>query len=180
MTENQTGKVKTEMGDEQVSEASVQELQAELEKARAEAAEYLDQWRRSVADMSNFRKRMQREQAEFNSNATARIMERLLPVLDDVDRAIAALPSGQASNEWTNGFRLIQQKLHALLDQEGIYPIPTAGQTFDPALHEAISYEVQPGYDEGQIIAEVARGYKLGDRVLKPSIVRVAKQQSGG
>jgi molecular chaperone GrpE len=180
MTENQTDKVKTDKGDAQPSEASAEELQAELEKAKAEAAEYLDQWRRSVAEMSNFRKRMQREQAEFNINATARVMERLLPVLDDVDRAIAALPSGQVEDDWANGFRLIQQKLYTLLDQEGVSPIPAAGQMFDPALHEAISYEVQPGHDEGQIIAEVARGYKLGDRVLKPSMVRVAKQPSAG
>jgi molecular chaperone GrpE len=179
MTENQTDRVKPETGEPQVSAASVEELQAELERAKAEAAEYLDQWRRSVAEMSNFRKRMQREQAEFNANATSRVMERLLPVLDDVDRAIAALPPGQADNDWTNGFRLIQQKLYALLNQEGVSPIPTAGQMFDPALHEAISYEEQPGYAEGQIIAEVARGYKLGDRVLKPSMVRVARHPSG-
>jgi molecular chaperone GrpE len=179
MTEHQPNRVKAEMGDEQTSEASIEELQAELEKAKAEAAEYLDQWRRSVAEMSNFRKRMQREQAEFNNNATARVMERLLPVLDDMDRAVAALPAGQVADDWTNGFRLIQQKLHALLDQEGVVPIPAAGQTFDPSLHEAISYEEQPGYAEGQIIAEVARGYRLGDRVLKPSIVRVARQPSG-
>ena len=71
---------------------------------------------------------------------------------------------------------MIQQKLHAVLDQEGVTPIPAAGQMFDPMLHEAVSYEEQPGYQEGQIIAEVSRGYKLGDRILKPSMVRVAKQ----
>jgi molecular chaperone GrpE len=174
MAGSQTDQPKTD--GEPIAEVSVEELQAELEKARAEAAEYLDQWRRAVADMSNLRKRMQREQAEFNNNATARVMERFLPALDDMDRAVAALPEAQAGNEWVNGFRLIHQKLHAVLDQEGITPIPTAGQMFDPALHEAVSYEAQPGYDEGQIIAELARGYKLGDRVLKPSVVRVARR----
>lgn len=150
-------------------------LQIELEKAKAEAAEYLDQWRRSVAEFSNARKRMQREQAELNSNATARVMTRLLPVMDDIDRAMSALPADQNQGDWANGFRLIQQKLHALLDSEGVTPIPTAGQTFDPALHEAVSYEEHPGASEGEIIGEVARGYRLGDRILKASMVRVAK-----
>ena len=172
MTDNQTENAQTNPD----AELSIEECRAELEKARAESAEYLDQWRRSVAEMSNFRKRMQREQGEYNNNATARMVERMLPVMDDMDRAIAALPNTQASNDWSNGFRMIQQKLHAVLDQEGVTPIPTAGQMFDPTLHEAVSYEEQPGYQEGQIIAEVSRGYKLGDRILKPSMVRVAKQ----
>ena len=176
MTDNKTENEQANPNAEATAALSMAECQAELEKARAEAAEYLDQWRRSVAEMSNFRKRMQREQAEYNINATARVVERMLPVMDDMDRAIAALPNTQASNDWSNGFRMIQQKLHAVLDQEGVTPIPAAGQMFDPTLHEAVSYEEQPGYQEGQIIAEVSRGYKLGDRILKPSMVRVAKQ----
>jgi molecular chaperone GrpE len=176
MTDNMTENEQADPNAEATAVPTIAECQAELEKTRAEAAEYLDQWRRSVAEMSNFRKRMQREQAEYNVNATARVVERILPVMDDIDRAIAALPNTQASNDWSSGFRMIQQKLHAVLDQEGVTPIATAGQMFDPTLHEAVSYEEQPGYQEGQIIAEVSRGYKLGDRILKPSMVRVAKQ----
>ena len=151
------------------------ELAEQLAQAKAQAAEYLDNWRRAVADLSNARKRMQREQAEFSTTASARVLGRLLPVIDDVERAFDALPEDQATQEWANGFRLIQRKLQAILESEGATPIPTEGQQFDPALHHAISHEEQPGFSEGDIIAEVGRGYKLGDKVLRPSMVRVAK-----
>jgi molecular chaperone GrpE len=180
MTEQQAGEMERAAAQADAAAPANEALQAELEKAKAEAAEYLDQWRRSVADLSNARKRMQREQAELNYNATARVMARLLPVMDDIDRAIAALPAGQTGSDWANGFRMIQQKLHALLENEGVMPIATADQTFDPALHEAVSYEEYPGASEGQIIGEVARGYRLGERVLKPSSVRVAKNSTTG
>lgn len=161
---------------------SAEVLAQELARAEAQAAEYLDHWRRSAAEMSNARKRMLREQAEYNALAAARVIERLLPIMDDVDRAMAALPPDQADGEqestlciWATGFRLIQQKLRALLESEGVTAIPTEGRTFDPALHYAVTHEEQQGFGEGQIIAEVARGYKLGDRLLRPSMVRVAK-----
>ena len=180
MTEERTEKMDGVETQNEVVTPTNEILQAELEKAKAEAAEHLDQWRRSVAELSNARKRMQREQAELNNNATARVMTRLLPIIDDIDRAIAALPADRAGSEWTNGFRMIQQKLYALLESEGVVLIPTAGETFDPALHEAVSYEEHPGATEGQIIGEIARGYRLGDRVLKPSVVRVAKSSASG
>jgi molecular chaperone GrpE len=149
--------------------------QQELTKKSAEAAEYLDNWRRSTADLSNARKRMQREQEETRAAAAQRVLERLLPVLDDMDRAFAALPEEQAEGEWVNGFRAIQRKLQGILESEGVTPIRTEGQIFDPALHHAVTHEVVDGYDEGQIIGEAARGYMLRDKVLRPSLVRVAK-----
>ena len=158
----------------------IEGLKDQLARAQDEAAEYLDNWRRAVADLSNARKRMLREQAEFNATATARVLERVLPVVDDVDRAIEVLPADEANRDWANGFRLIQRKLQALLESEGVTPIQTEGQMFDPVLHFAVTHEEHEGYTEGQIIGEAARGYKLGDRVLRPSMVRVAKsnQQS--
>jgi molecular chaperone GrpE len=156
---------------------TVEQLAEELARAQAQASEYLDNWRRTAAELSNARKRMLREQAEMNLAATARVMEKLLPIIDDVERAFQALPPEHANSEWVNGFRLIQHKLQALLESEGVTPIPAEGQMFDPLLHHAISHEVCEGFREGQIIAEAARGYKLGDRVLRPSMVRVAKDQ---
>ena len=150
---------------------------AQLAQAQAQAAEYLDNWRRSLADMSNARKRMQREQAELQATASARVLARLLPVIDDMDRAFEALPPEEANQEWVNGFRLIQRKLQSILESEGATPIVTEGQKFDPELHHAVSHEEQPGLSEGDIISEVGRGYKLGDRVLRPALVRVAKGQ---
>jgi molecular chaperone GrpE len=153
------------------------ELREKLAQAEAQSAEYLDNWRRAVADLSNARKRMQREQDEMRRSAAARVLEKLIPVIDDVDRAFANVPADQADSDWVNGFRLIQRKLHALLESEGVKPIPAVGEQFDPKLHYAVTHEDADGLKEGQIIAEVAKGYKLDDKVLRPSMVRVAKGQ---
>jgi molecular chaperone GrpE len=155
--------------------ASLPELEQKLAQAEAQAAEYLDNWRRAVAELSNARKRMAREQEETIRGAAARVLERLLPVVDDVDRAFANVPAEQANGEWVSGFRMIQRKLEGLLESEGVTPIPATGELFDPHLHYAVTHEEADGLDEGRIIAEVARGYKLGDKVLRPSMVRVAK-----
>src|SRR5512140_1430585 len=88
--------------------AAADPMAQQLAQAQAQAAEYLDQWRRATADFSNARKRMQREQADFQANANARLLEKLIPIVDDVDRAFAALPPEEADDEWVNGFRLIQ------------------------------------------------------------------------
>jgi molecular chaperone GrpE len=159
----------------EVLQQALAEIQQELAKKSAEAAEYLDHWRRGAADLSNARKRMLREQEEARATAAGRVLEKLLPVLDDMDRAFAALPEDQAEGEWASGFRAIQRKLQGLLESEGVMPIRTEGQMFDPALHYAVTHEEAAGYDEGQIIGEAARGYTLRDKVLRPSMVRVAK-----
>jgi molecular chaperone GrpE len=150
-------------------------LRTQLAQAQAQAAEYLDSWRRATADLSNARKRMQREAEEYRATAAARVLEKLLPITDDVARAFDNLPANQEPNDWVNGFRMIQRKLDQLLESEGATIISTEGQSFDPMIHFAVSHEAADGYAEGQIIAEVGRGYRLGERVLRPSMVRVAK-----
>lgn len=160
----------------QGAETGAGELSQRLAEAEAKAAEYLDNWRRSVADLSNARKRMQREQDEMRRSAAGRVLEKLIPVMDDVDRAFANVPEDQAESDWVNGFRMIQRKLQGLMDSEGVATIPAAaGQQFDPKMHYAVTHEEADGLNEGQIIAEVAKGYKLDDKVLRPSMVRVAK-----
>ena len=156
-------------------QAQLEKLTEQLTQAQTQAAEYLDNWRRSVAELSNARKRMQREQSEVVATASARVLERLLPILDDVDRAFKAVPADLAECDWVTGFRLIQKKLHSLLESEGVTPILAEGTQFDPAVHYAVSHEAHAGLDEGDIIEEVASGYRLGDKVLRPSMVRVAK-----
>lgn len=153
----------------------VPDLAEQLAQAQAEAAEYLDSWRRATADLSNARKRMQREMDEVRAAAAERVLEKLLPVVDDIERAFTVVPAEQANSDWVNGFRMIQRKMRALLESEGVQVIPTEGQSFDPALHHAITHEETAGYAEGQIIGELARGYRLGEKVLRPSMVRVAK-----
>ncbi len=173
--EEQTGR---QDGHEQAPAGEVDEIQVlreQLAQAQAQAAEYLDNWRRTAAELSNARKRMQREAEEYRATAAVRVLEKLLPIADDIARAFENLPADQAESEWVNGFRLIQRKLEQLLESEGVSAIATEGQRFDPALHYAVTHEDAEGYSEGQIIAEVSRGYRLGDRVLRPSMVRVAK-----
>ncbi len=155
---------------------SAGDVEQRLAQAEAQAAEYLDNWRRSVAELSNARKRMQREQEELRKSAAERVLEKLLPVIDDVDRAFANVPPDQANSEWVNGFRLIQRKLQSLLESEGVQTISAErGAHFDPRLHYAVTHEEAAGLGEGEIIAEVAKGYKLEDKVLRPSMVRVAR-----
>ncbi|GAB4516314.1 MAG: hypothetical protein Kow0047_28240 [Anaerolineae bacterium] len=155
--------------------ARMAELETELEAARNQAEEYLDQWRRTAAEFSNYRKRQEREQAEFVKQANAGLILRLLPILDDFDLAFEHLPEDVAQSSWVEGFSLIRRKLQAILEQEGVTAIEAVGQPFDPTLHEAISHEESDGVESGHVIAEVRKGYKLGDRVLRPSLVRVAR-----
>jgi molecular chaperone GrpE len=159
----------------EASAAPAGSLEEQLAQAQAQAAEYLDNWRRAVADLSNARKRMQREQAETVRNAAAGVIERLLPVLDDMERAFQAMPAELEGNDWVNGFRMIQRKLEGVLQAEGVTPIPAAGEMFDPAVHYAVTHEEAAGFAEGAVIGEVAKGYRLGERVLRPSMVRVAR-----
>lgn len=151
------------------------ELEQKLAEAEAQAAEYLDNWRRSIAELSNARKRMQREQEDIVRNAAERVIEKLLPVMDDMERAFANAPADQANNDWVNGFRMIQRKLQGVLDSEGVTAIAAEGRHFDPTLHFAVTHEEADGVESGHVIAEVARGYKLGDRILRPTMVRVAR-----
>jgi molecular chaperone GrpE len=156
-------------------EAIPGEILEQLAQAQAQAAEYLDNWRRSTAELSNARKRMQREMDEYRAAASHRLLEKLLPVVDDVDRAFTVVPADQAETDWVNGFRMIQRKLHSLLEGEGVTTIAAEGVPFDPAVHYAVTHEEADGFDDGQIIAELARGYRLNDKVLRPAMVRVAK-----
>jgi molecular chaperone GrpE len=160
-------------GEAHATEASA-EVSAELEKARAEAAEYLDGWQRARAEFANYKKRVEREQAEAHARAAAGILIRFLPVLDDLERALKERPPG-ADPGWVEGIELVLRKLQGLLEAEGVEMIPAEGQPFDPTLHEAVTHEASGDHREGHVIEVIQKGYRLGDRVLRPSLVRVAR-----
>jgi molecular chaperone GrpE len=163
--------------EKQEEEEAVEELTAlrqELEEARANEAEYLDGWQRARAELSNARKRFQRDREQAYSNARADVLVQLLPVTDDFERAFETLPDNLASLTWIEGVMLIQRKLQLLLQQASVVPIEATGQEFDPFMHEAVTHEPSATVPAGQIIAELQRGYKMGDRVLRPSVVRVS------
>lgn len=150
-------------------------LQEELERAKAQAAEYLEGWQRAQAEFSNYKKRQEAERAGMITRANATLLYKLLPVVDDFERALATQPASLSQLTWCEGIFLIKHKLNAILESEGVKLIKTEGQVFDPCYHEAVTYEEVAGYEEGQIIGEVQRGYILGERVLRPALVRVAK-----
>jgi len=165
-----------EAAPEEISE--VERLREELEEARAEADEYLDGWRRAQAEFANYKKRQRAEQAKIRELANANLLRKLLPVLDDFERAIATMPDGVQKLSWSQGLLMIKRKLEAVLESEGVEPIDTQGEAFNPNYHEAVTHEEVEGYAEGEIIGEVQKGYVLGDRVLRPALVRVARAPS--
>ena len=149
-------------------------LQQELEEVKAREAEYLNGWQRAQAELANARKRFQREQQQSYANAKADVLVRLLPIVDDFERAIETMPAASSEQTWSDGVRLIFQKLNKLLEQEGVVPIEALGEEFDPYLHQAVTHEPSDEFPSGQVIGVLQQGYRVGERVLRPSMVRVS------
>lgn len=149
-------------------------LRQELEASRAQEAEYLDGWQRARAELANARKRFQREREQAYANAKADLLIRLLPVADDFERAFESCPDDPKTATWVDGVRLVQRKFLGFLDQEGVAPIEAASHEFDPNLHQAVTHEPSAEVPDGHVIAEMQKGYKVGDRVLRPAVVRVS------
>jgi len=150
-------------------------IQSELESIQAQADEYLDGWQRARAEFANYKRRIEREQAEARDRIAGNTLIRFLGVMDDLERALKDRPSDGDAASWAEGIELIYRKLSALFIAEGVEEILADGTSFDPALHEALSHEESDEHAEGQVIEVVQRGYRMGDRVLRPALVRVAK-----
>ena len=140
------------------------------EKKRAE--EYLANWQRAQADFINYRRRTEQERQEFNSYANANLVLGILPVLDDLERAIKAIPEEFAGEDWVEGVRLVEKKFRTILEGRGVKPILALGMAFDPKFHEAIRHEKG---QEGIVVAEYQKGYMLNDKLLRASRVGVGK-----
>jgi len=156
-------------------EDTITGLQQELQNAQNQCKEYFEGWQRERADFMNYKKRVERDQAQLHQVITANIIKKFLVVLDDMERAIKNRPADAEQQEWWNGVDLIYRKLQSILEAEGIQPIAAAGDLFDPNLHEAISHEESGEVQSGHIIEVVQQGYRLGDRVVRPALVRVAQ-----
>ena len=151
-------------------------LQAELETTRAQMQEYLDGWQRERAAFANFRKRVEQQQEQTRRDLTASIVKRYLEVLDDLELALKNKPTEGEGAAWAEGIELIYRKMLAILEAEGVKPIPAEpGMPFDPRFHEAISHEPNDEFGSEEIIAVVRRGYTVDDQVLRPALVRVAQ-----
>ncbi|MBN1438778.1 MAG: nucleotide exchange factor GrpE [Anaerolineales bacterium] len=150
-------------------------LRAELERAKAQAEEYLDGWKRAQAELVNYRKRVERDAGEARRSAAGRAAARWFPVLDDFERALKERTSSANLEQWAGGIELIYRKGMAALEAEGITAIePAAGEPFDPIMHEAVTREVCADREDGEILEVVLRGYRMGDQLLRPAKVRVA------
>lgn len=163
--------------DEQVSHkgmlsAEVEALKKQLEEAEARVSEYKDSWMRSQAEFQNYKKRIERDNDMLRAHMKGDIVKKILPVLDDLERALQNRP---ADESWANGIELIARKFQSVLESEGIKRIEAEGKEFDPNFHEAISNEPNDEVESGHVIAVVQNGYMLGERVIRPALVRVAQ-----
>ncbi|HEX9028122.1 MAG TPA: nucleotide exchange factor GrpE [Anaerolineales bacterium] len=149
-------------------------LQKDLEESRSKANEYLEGWQRARAEFANYKKRIDRDQAMVYQNAAGSILKRYIEILDDLERALNHRPKEGEGAAWSEGIELIYRKFLAILESEGVKRMEVQGQMFDPNLHEAIGSEQSDDHQSGQIIEVLQNGYMLGDRVLRPALVRVA------
>jgi molecular chaperone GrpE len=154
------------------------QTEQQLTAAQQKAEEYLDLLRRTQADFINYRHRTSKEQAEERFAAQKELLSQLLPVLDDLGRALEAVPPELATHPWVLGISMIARRFTALLDQLGMQQIGEPGEPFDPHWHEAIATEAQPNVPEGTILHVIKPGYVLKDRIVRPAQVIVAGPSS--
>jgi molecular chaperone GrpE len=150
------------------------EASGEIERLRRERDENYDRLLRKTAEFENYRRRMEKERRELAQYAASDLLEALLPIIDDFERALRA-DAGADPDAYRKGVELIYKQLQDLLARRGVTTIEAVGKDFDPRFHQAITHEESPGHREGEVIDEVRRGYMHGERLLRPSMVKVAK-----
>lgn len=161
--------------DSEMQDSTSSALAEELQQAQVQAKEYFDGWQRERADFANYKRRVDRDQQMMALSMKGDVIKKYLTVIDDLDRALKHRPVDGAAGSWANGIELISRKLHTILEAEGVQTIGKDGDEFNPNIHEAITLEESPEHESGHIIEVVQQGYSLGDRVLRPAMVRVAR-----
>ena len=158
---------------EQVNvDAEREALQVQLAEAESKVSEYKDGWARSQAEFQNYKKRIERDNELTYASMKGDIDKKVLPALDDLERALQNRPADDA---WASGIELIARKLQNILESEGVKRIDAKGAAFDPNFHEAITHEPSDEVESGYVIDVVQNGYTLGERVIRPALVRVAQ-----
>jgi molecular chaperone GrpE len=155
-------------------EEQVATLKTALEELDNKAEEYLDGWQRARAEFANYKKRVLRENMDIRQVARGEVIKLYLDIADDLERALQEKPETGDSEIWVEGIEIIFQKLRARLESEGIKPMNAMGEEFDPNIHEALMKEESEEFESGQIIEVMQEGYWIGDKVLRPALVRVA------
>jgi len=161
---------KSEAKENETKENTEESLAEQLAREREKADSYLASWQRAAADYQNYKRRVEQEREEFGRLANAALIINLLPILDDLERALENVDTRLAGLTWLDGIRLIHRKFQALLEMNGVEEIPAEGLPFDPNVHEAVMYGEG---EEGKVTTVVQKGYKLGGRVLRPAMVVV-------
>ncbi len=155
--------------------AGTKELELELERVRAERDSYLDRLARQQAEFENFRKRSQREQQDYREYAITDALRSLLPILDSMDRALKI--EAADTSQFRAGIELIDRQFHDALSRLGVEPIEAQGKPFDPNVHQAVEMVESDEVEDHHVLEELQRGYKIKDRLLRPSMVRVATRR---
>ena len=141
---------------------------------RKERDDFKDRWMRKTAEFDNYRKRIERERREHADTAVADLLESMLLVVDDFDRALT-VEAGPEADAYRTGVELIHAKLLDVLKKRGVRQIEALGADFDPNIHQAVMHEASPDHRDGEVIGELRKGYMLGDKLLRPAMVKVAK-----
>lgn len=145
------------------------------EEVQRQRDEYYDLLLRKTAEFDNYRKRIERERQSVTEAAAADLILELLPLLDDLERASRAESGPDGAETYRRGVELIHRQLLDTLRKRGVRPIEAVGTDFDPHIHQAVTHEAVAGHRDGEVLEELRRGYMLGDRLLRPSMVKVAK-----
>jgi molecular chaperone GrpE len=155
-------------------EDEINQLELDLEQSKAKAEEYLDGWQRSMAEFSNYKKRINRERQEYQLRARGEVILHFLELADDLERALEDKPEKGEGASWAEGIEIIYRKLMTKLEADGIKPMNAKGKMFDPNIHEALMQEETDDSESGKIIEVVQEGYWIGEKVLRPALVRIA------
>lgn len=159
-----------------LSKADFDALNASLEEAQKKEQENLEGWMRERADFSNYKKRIDRDQETARNRYKSNVLEKFIPVLDDLELAYQHRPEDSEAAAWADGIELIIRKFNSVMENEGLKKIEVkAGDKLDPNIHMAVSYEDNDEFGSEEIIEVLKNGYRMGDRVINPAIVRVAK-----
>lgn len=158
------------------AEQSSDGLQARMQQLEQEASNMRDQALRAAADLKNFKRRTEEERANLIRNATAGLIMKLLPILDDFDLAMQHVPAEVAETSWFNGLQGVQRKIQTVMEGEGVKPIEALGQPFDPNFHDAVMHEDAGPEQAGKVTADLRRGYLLHERVIRPTMVKVGQE----
>ena len=165
------------MADEPLTDATAEAAAPDVSPTvdlERERDDYKDRWLRKSAEFDNYRRRIERERREQAEQSVVDLMQDLLSVVDDFDRALT-VDAGEGGAAYRKGVELIHGKLHDLLRRHGVKPIEALGADFDPNVHQAVMHEESPDHREGEVISELQKGYYLHDRLLRPAMVKVAK-----